>query len=1240
MNKGKSQVKTGTSARPATVAPEVGTAGTPNPPRLFRATDWLAFLLSTVVVLAGYWATLAPDLTLEDSGELAVASMYAGVPHPPGYPAWTLYTWLFANLIPFSNIAWRVALASAVAGALSAGMLAMVVSRGSSMMVESIPSLKGISRGWENAICVVSGFVASCVLAFSSYIWSQAVIVEVYVPSVLSVVGVIICLFRWNYAPHQRRYLYLAFFIFGICFTNHQTLILAAMGIEVAIAAANTRLGRSLFLWNTAVYLMGLVLRAQKLIFVETNPMFFVFFNLVGIASIAAYVFFAIKANESSPEYLRDALLILLFVFAGLIPKMGAGAVLLCLGCLAWCVWVGWKTRNQGGSELLVVLLCGICWVLGASFYLFMPISGMTNPPMQWGYPRIVEGFVHALTRGQYEKTAPADVFGDPLRLVGQLGLLFDNASAEFSYVFLFIAIVPFLFIAAMQRRERAWIIGLTAIYLCLGVLLIFILNPSPDTIDRAGRGLMRPFFTSSHVPIALLVGYGTSLMMAFMCSHYAQFRRWGIIGGLAAIPLAWISLWKWVGETIYGEGLDLSWAQVFAGIRIAFEPDQFALPIFGGLLLVGMCVLFVAGLLLYRNRAPLALSLGIFSLLPGVLVLNNWADSEQRGHLFGYWFGHDMFTPPFTDSNGNFGYNREERARLLQDPEKAPLIYPEMTKDTILFGGTDPGRFCPTYMIFCESFIPDDCKRNPEFDRRDVYIITQNALADGTYLHYIRAHYNKSEQRKFDTPFFQQALRSEKERTNDYHTNIVARIAHQVLDKPLLALGEKIEADRRERGVYPPKEIYIPTPRDSQLCFEQYLADAQVRLQQGRLKPGEDVKVIGGKVQVSGQVAVMAINGLLTKVIFDHNPDHEFFVEESFPLDWMYPHLTPFGIIMKINREPLPDLSEEILARDHEFWAKFSERLIGNWITYDTSVKEITDFARRTYLQHNLAGFQGDRRFVRDDQAQKAFSKLRSSIAGVYAWRLGPECAQYFPQYAPKTPEARARLMKEADFAFRQALAFCPYSPEAVFRYIQLLMQQNRLEDALLIAKTCSELDRYNTQMAGLVRQLENIPAQQAQITRAQQDLSKLEQQWRASPTNLQLGLALASGLVQMQQTSAALTALDRVIAATNLDVTTVLAAAQLYLQLGNMPRLETCLEKLTVIQPESPEGWYDLAAIKAALNKPDEVMAPLTRAIELSQARRASDPNGRDLRAEARKDPRFAALQGREEFKTLVAP
>src|SRR5262245_49853124 len=57
-------------------------APTPVPP-LFRRVDWFTFTISSIVIFIGYWLTLSPNLTLEDSGELATGSFYAGVPHPP-----------------------------------------------------------------------------------------------------------------------------------------------------------------------------------------------------------------------------------------------------------------------------------------------------------------------------------------------------------------------------------------------------------------------------------------------------------------------------------------------------------------------------------------------------------------------------------------------------------------------------------------------------------------------------------------------------------------------------------------------------------------------------------------------------------------------------------------------------------------------------------------------------------------------------------------------------------------------------------------------------------------------------------------------------------------------------------------------------------------------------------------------------------------------------------------------------
>src|SRR2546430_2089141 len=149
-----------TPAGPALVTSGGGAQKPPSPPAvaapapLFRRIDWLTFLITFGIVVIGYFLTLAPEMTLEDSGELATGSFYAGIPHPPGYPVWTMYTWLWTVLLPIKNVAWRVALAEATGGALAAGLLGLLVSRGSSLLMEGIEELKLMTGRWESAICM------------------------------------------------------------------------------------------------------------------------------------------------------------------------------------------------------------------------------------------------------------------------------------------------------------------------------------------------------------------------------------------------------------------------------------------------------------------------------------------------------------------------------------------------------------------------------------------------------------------------------------------------------------------------------------------------------------------------------------------------------------------------------------------------------------------------------------------------------------------------------------------------------------------------------------------------------------------------------------------------------------------------------------------------------------------------------------------------------------------------------
>jgi hypothetical protein len=326
----------------------------------------------------------------------------------------------------------------------------------------------------------------------------------------------------------------------------------------------------------------------------------------------------------------------------------------------------------------------------------------------------------------------------------------------------------------------------------------------------------------------------------------------------------------------------------------------------------------------------------------------------------------------------------------------------------SIYFGGADPGRFVVTALMESHA------------DGKPFFMLSQNPLADVTYLHYLRAMY-----------------------------------------------GGK---------------IHTLTDEDSQKSLQDYMMDAQRRLSHDRqfpneprqLKPGEDVRQdTNGQIQLRGQMAVIGVRELLTKTIFDKNPDREFYIVEGFPLDWMYPYLEPHGLIMKINRQPLPALSDEIVQRDSDYWTKYVTPMIGGWLKPDTTIEEVAAFAEKIHVKKDLSGFAGDPQFFQSEYWCQNFSKLRSSIGGLYAWRARQT----------KNAAERKRMNAAADFAFRQAWVLCPYSMETVVRYINVLISENKLSDALLVAETVAKMPEMKGQDGGQIRalvdQLKNLEQQ-----------------------------------------------------------------------------------------------------------------------------------------------------------------
>jgi hypothetical protein len=236
-----------------------------------------------------------------------------------------------------------------------------------------------------------------------------------------------------------------------------------------------------------------------------------------------------------------------------------------------------------------------------------------------------------------------------------------------------------------------------------------------------------------------------------------------------------------------------------------------------------------------------------------------------------------------------------------------------------VYFGGTDPGRFVITACV--------DTREKP-----DVFVITQNALADGRYLAALRRQYG----------------------------------------------------DR----------LWVPGTNDLTQAFQTYVKEVS----DGIRPRNADLKVENGRVQVSGAMGVMEINGILARQIFDRNrTNHAFFVEESYLIPWMHPHLEPCGPLMKLNPEPV-ELKDAMIARDRDYWDRLAKRL------------------------------QGDRQFLKDAVARKTFSKLRCAIAGLYA---------YHKRY------------DEAEAAFRQAIALCPDGPEGCYRLTDMFLKQERYAEA-----------------------------------------------------------------------------------------------------------------------------------------------------------------------------------------------
>lgn len=138
-----------------------------------------AALFGLTALLAGlaYLRTVAPGVFTLDSPELTAGAYSLGIVHSPGYPVYMLTGHLFLKL-PLGDVGLRMNLLSALAAAAAAGIITLLV--------------------WWLTGRRLASLAAGLAFALCYYVWSMAVIAEVYTFQALLLIAALALLWQWR----------------------------------------------------------------------------------------------------------------------------------------------------------------------------------------------------------------------------------------------------------------------------------------------------------------------------------------------------------------------------------------------------------------------------------------------------------------------------------------------------------------------------------------------------------------------------------------------------------------------------------------------------------------------------------------------------------------------------------------------------------------------------------------------------------------------------------------------------------------------------------------------------------------------------------------------------------------------------------------------------------------------------------------------------------------------------------
>jgi tetratricopeptide (TPR) repeat protein len=483
-----------------------------------RIVALLAALLSGSV----FYYCMAPGVTLGDSGELATAAFTLGVPHPPGYPLWTLLGFLWSHLIvPWGDPAWRINLMSVFSGGLLVGILVLANIRCIHVLIASLTWGKSVPERKQHQIAMGVGLGSALFFAFNRGVWHWACVSEMHILDILVLVLVVYAFTAWIQQQDRFGYLNVVACLLGASFPMSHTskpilfailTTIAWIGIEHMLRKRQAPPNPS-WINRIRASLMGLSIAW------EVGAA-----TLISHSAITIGFWFLTNPTANIWNYrLWDY------------PGWAVAGGLIALG-LVICGWIsGWWRPWRS-------IACAGSFLAGSALFLYLPLAASTNPPMNWGFAATKTGFAHMLQRGSYERMTPA-FFNSP-DFATSLDRVWQSFTHQYSLPLCMLGLLSLLAMILIGKRTDSK--GrITILFLGLA-LLSTVLDFAMDIRGARISSLSLTTITDSrsapsHLFASMLIGTGVAIVLSLVATSRKPFIQtvfpW-VGTGLLLLPL------------------------------------------------------------------------------------------------------------------------------------------------------------------------------------------------------------------------------------------------------------------------------------------------------------------------------------------------------------------------------------------------------------------------------------------------------------------------------------------------------------------------------------------------------------------------------------------------------------------------------------------------------------------------------------------------------------------------------